>query len=705
MQNMMFPHIPYGLFILVAALLPLLGNAGAASSHVFRPELSHQVEYNLTEGGIEILTTGEDPYVVFFPSSSQVPSDELSVLELDYFSPEGIRNIEVHYAHPSDNPIWSPSQCIGAGRIPSAEGWQKFRILLPPEQWQSSLSAFRIDLGQQAGARIKIRQLRLTPPTSEELLGASERNAIRESRIREAGEINRVLEKEYAGAEIRSISANKEKITISAHLNPEYVKGAVLMEWLPHENEWQDGTGRVVQEIPTESELTIELSRFENERDRIASRFAIVSGEGANRNLLTYPHWVTELKEAAEREMPRLRPSNLKGIGGVVSEKLPIWDEDFQDLGITAATVNFLLSKELFYTGEDAIRFSYQGRTWQFNPAIVGEWDRTIQELTKRSIVVTAILLIEPDNDLLAHPLRAENGIYAMVNLTTQEATDTFRAVVAFLADRYSQPDKLHGWITHWILFNEVDSAWIWTNMGEQPMELFMEHYHRALRLAWLEVRRYNPTAEVFISLTNAWDVEPQEPLHTYAPRAMMDRLARYSLRAGDFAWGIAYHPYPESIFHQRTWNDTGAKFRYNTPKITPKNLEVLSSYLHQKQFLYEGKVRTLLLSEQGFHTPDYTKESFTDQAAAIAYTWKKMEAIGIVESFHFHRWVDHPLEGGLLLGLRTLPSESQPFGIRKQPAFDTLSALQTPHEEDVIAPIKKIIGISEWKEIIADKF
>ena len=50
----------------------------------------------------------------------------------------------------------------------------------------------------------------------------------------------------------------------------------------------------------------------------------------------------------------------------------------------------------------------------------------------------------------------------------------------------------------------------------------------------------------------------------------------------------------------------------------------MLDVYLHQTRFLHDGKVRTVLLSEQGYHTPDYSEQSMIDKAAAIAYTWEK---------------------------------------------------------------------------------
>lgn len=88
------------------------------------------------------------------------------------------------------------------------------------------------------------------------------------------------------------------------------------------------------------------------------------------------------------------------------------------------------------------------------------------------------------------------------------------------------------------------------------------------------------------------------------------------------------------------------------------------------------------------------------DKAAAIAYTWEKILPLESVESFHYHRWVDHPLEGGLKVGLRTLPEPGKPHGERKEPAFTLFSHLETENHADAIEPYKSVIGIDDWSDI-----
>lgn len=133
---------------------------------------------------------------------------------------------------------------------------------------------------------------------------------------------------------------------------------------------------------------------------------------------------------------------------------------------------------------------------------------------------------------------------------------------------------------------------------------------------------------------------------------------------------------------------------------ITIKNIEVLDAYLQQPRMLYrENIVRGVLLSEQGFHTIDYGKEAQELQAAAFVYTWHKIRPLRSIEAFQNHRWIDHPKEGGLLLGLRTLPDKDHPFG-RKKFSWEVFKALDTPEEENATAFAKPIIGVRDFSEI-----
>jgi hypothetical protein len=114
-----------------------------------------------------------------------------------------------------------------------------------------------------------------------------------------------------------------------------------------------------------------------------------------------------------------------------------------------------------------------------------------------------------------------------MPNLTTEDGARAHRTVLTFLAKRCSKKES--GLIHHWILHNEVDIGWNWTNMGDQPMNLYMDHYIRSMRVAYLAARQVNPAAGVFISLPHNWTSPEGFEAKKYVTRDMLDVLEAYS--------------------------------------------------------------------------------------------------------------------------------------------------------------------------------
>ena len=65
---------------------------------------------------------------------------------------------------------------------------------------------------------------------------------------------------------------------------------------------------------------------------------------------------------------------------------------------------------------------------------------------------------------------------------------------------------------------------------------------------------------------------------------------------------------------------------------------------------LCHGKPRRVILSEQGFHTPD-GPDGQTLQAAGYCYGWIKASRLDGIDAFILNRHVDNAQEGGLRLG------------------------------------------------------
>lgn len=152
--------------------------------------------------------------------------------------------------------------------------------------------------------------------------------------------------------------------------------------------------------------------------------------------------------------------------------------------------------------------------------------------------------------------------------------------------------------------------------------------------------RKYSPHPEVFITLTHYWQSRHNE--YCYPSAQLLELLVDYTQAEGDFKWGVAHHPYPQSLFEPKSWLDDQATFDYDTPQITFKNLEVLDAWIKQPRALYQGKIkRTVFLSEQNPNSKDYSEEALREQAAGMAYAMKKLEACDGIDAYQMHGWFD----------------------------------------------------------------
>lgn len=436
--------------------------------------------------------------------------------------------------------------------------------------------------------------------------------------------------------------------------------------------------------------------------DRLTSRWQLVRKTGGGweaQSHARYAEWV----DCRAPDLPAARPANKKGLGGWHHGRIP---DELKTLGISAVTVNVLIHTLVALAPEPGtVPFQWQGRTYHARGKALAGYDATFLEAQKQGVMVSAILLVanpaksaEPVIRMLGHPDAVREGTYAMPNVTSPEGISLYGAILDLMAGRWSRADGKYGRVHHWIMHNEVDAGWVWTNAGDKADIVYMDLYQRSMRLMDLVARRYDPNSRPFITLTHHWAQSGEA--RWYGSKRLIDLLLRFTKAEGDFPWALAYHPYPQSLLNPRTWEDGQATFDFNTKKITPKNLEVLDAYMKQPALLYRGKVRPVHLSENGFNSKDYSPKQLEDQAAGMALAWKKIAALSSVGSWQYHNWIDNRAEGGLKIGLRKFPDEpGDPLG--KKPIWHLYRALGTPREDTVAAPYLQTIGLASWDQAI----
>lgn len=381
--------------------------------------------------------------------------------------------------------------------------------------------------------------------------------------------------------------------------------------------------------------------------------------------------------------------------------------DDALALGVKHAALNLnLTALYLTDTNEASVAFESGGRSFQFRRSYLEGMDAQIRKLSQAGVLVNLIVLTyasgNPEVDrVVLHPNydpAAPNHLGAF-NSATREGREWLDACLSFLAERWSRPDRKYGRVVGYIIGNEVNSHWYWSNQGRATMQEFADDYQRTVRLAHTAIRRQSSWARVYLSLDHHWNIRypAGEPDQTFAGREFLEYFARQAREQGDFDWHLAFHPYPEDLFKPAFWNDKSATTNLNTPRITFKNLELLAEFMNRRELQFAGKSRHIILSEQGFHTPPGETGELL-QAAAFCYAYKKVEALSAIDAFILHRHVDNDGEGGLLLGLR----RNKPAGSEARPkkrSYECFRLADTPQWESAFEFALPLIGLESWSQ------
>jgi hypothetical protein len=623
------------------------------------------------------------------------------VLEFEYFSAGGIRGVEVRL-----DPVPMPDEPMQVEPLGRSEGWSRRTIdLTPLLDRAAGARGVRLDLGQRANRVVQIRGIRLRPLDGSERRARSEREARLREQDRAEAELREYLAKAFP-CEVVHAAVDDKRVTIDGKIAGP--AESLFLAAIPIESPATRLTAdSIAQPIgPTvDGRFKISVDRRVTQEgrvyDRLLDRWAVVAKAADDRvELRSHARYADEVKAAGDPPRPTARGK--KGLGALWAGR-PL--EDLDDLGVSWVTVNVNVSGLIHPTpGAGRTAFEALGRTWYADDGAVAGLDATLLEASRRQFLVSAIILVAQARNagefgkLLAHPDADPSGIYVMPNLTRREGAEAYAAVLDFLARRYGRADGKFGRIHHWILHNEIDAGWVWTNAGEKSPLLYMDLYQRSMRMAHLIARQYDPRAMAFISLTHFW-AKPGERRY-YASRELLDLLLGFCRAEGDFDWAIAQHPYPQNLGNPRVWEDAKVDFTFDTPLITFKNIEVLDAWVRQPRVMYLGKhVRTVHLTEQGLNSRDYSAASLRDQAAGMAYAWEKIKDLPTIEAFQYHNWVDNRGEGGLRIGLRRFPDDAEsPHG--KKPIWSVYQAAGTAREAEVFEPYKAVVGVKDWAEV-----
>ena len=457
--------------------------------------------------------------------------------------------------------------------------------------------------------------------------------------------------------------------------------------------------------LPAAPGETIVLPRFEDAggivRDRLFSRWSVTSRPQQPVRPDVSPRYAEVEHPARSAAHPLLRSK--KGLGGFDVRRGFVSDLD--ELGIATVTVNVPLDflRQRTATADGSPAHEYGGAAYDVDAGAIAALDATLRAAAEREILVFAILLVPPPRDsspisrLMAHPDYEPPAHFAMPRVDDPRGIATYAAAIDYLAGRYAGEDDRHGRIHHWIVHNEVDAGREWTNAGRKSLVEYVDLYHRSLRIVHQLVRLRDPQARAFVSLTHSWR-QAERPEY-YSGREVLAELVARSRAEGDFDWGIAYHPYPQSLLVPETWNDDRAPRSADAPFVTFKNIEVLAEWVRRPEHRFRGATcRDVFLTEQGFHSRDYSPEQLALQAAGLAYAWHAIRDLPEIKGMHYHNWIDNRAEFGLRIGLRRFPDDPDDPGGPKR-IWELYRKLGGPEEAAACEFALPLVGVDAWDE------
>ena len=490
---------------------------------------------------------------------------------------------------------------------------------------------------------------------------------------------------------------------------------------------------------------TRSVPRVSKGYDRAYDKFYVVC-DGA---IVKGPVYATTIADSKARKTAMTVDSKK----GLVDE---LDEEDFviaQDLGSNWTAMNIDFTQLVLDRDAAATSYSIKvnGKTYYMNEEYVNGLDYRASKYEQMGINIVGIVISFVDSEAWSNypdeikyidDARWTNGF----NTSTAAGRDYFIAGMEFLANRYSQ--KGNGLICNYVIGNEVDYAYDWNeiipnkgkNLGERvsktalrkgetetkaPFDTYMEEYARTLRIANTAVSKYSSDATVSISLSKDWAKSRGEQLgakatkdrrfDSYRPKEMVDWLNYYTKKGGDFDWGLTPHNYPVTHGYaaakETGYNGGKATISGNPDKttmITQSNLEVLQLYLDRSANKFNGKARSVFLTENGSSSLVTGSKSELDmqkeQAAAIAQHYYRAASLPSVKAIIYYKINDREAEGATSFRLGLLDTSGN-----KKLAYDVWKYIDTKQSFDYTNQYldqvkfkkngKKMNGVKSYKE------
>ena len=321
---------------------------------------------------------------------------------------------------------------------------------------------------------------------------------------------------------------------------------------------------------------------------------------------------------------------------------------DFQDINqiignaVHTVAINFVWSDwqpTLKKSSCSSNEQKYNGLCYNLNQNIID----VIKQYTNSEIMVTGIMYGVPSWARRSCSV-AVSPIFCA---PTDEGAIYYGLFVQFIAF-YFNGENGNGRVADFVIHNEVNSIdWFnyGCNSGNCDVNTWTSVYAQSYNQAYDKVKKEQKNAKVLISFEHDFFKSLDNKLkNVHAIVSCETFLENLIPKLGNREWRLAFHAYPINLLKPQF----GAN---DYPYVTFGNIGAISGWLH-KNYPNNNHAWEIQLTENGINANDVTM--YADQKNYLCQAFKNILGTPGIESFIYHRLVDHEVElkDGLGCGL-----------------------------------------------------
>lgn len=263
-----------------------------------------------------------------------------------------------------------------------------------------------------------------------------------------------------------------------------------------------------------------------------------------------------------------------------------------------------------------------------WNNTVIHDYSPSLRASKARGVSNTVIMLNPwQTSDPALLPVSAPQSGAVFYGFNTQ--TEAGRQELKKIAEKYAK--SYSDCVDSWVIGNEINNGNTWNFMPNRELDSYTKQYADAFRIWYEAIKKENPNAKVYIPFDYRWNWYSDQG-YGYLQASHMLPILNEQLK--DTEYGIAWHAYPEDLKDPDFTDDASVKDNFSTPIINMKNIDVLTDFMQQSDYLDpKGKVRSIILSEQGFNAVSDDK-----QAKMIEEAYNIAKNNPYIETFYLNR-------------------------------------------------------------------